>query len=226
LRLGIDDAGRGPVIGPMVLSGVIASPEIEKEFKELGVADSKLLTKKKRENLLSIIKEKSIAFKSHIVTPVEIDTGMGTGLNLNEVEALASGAIINHLVKDLNEEEKKNLKIIIDCPSVNLEGWKKQLMDYVKDHSLNISCEHKADTNHVSVAAASIISKVTRDDKIKGLHELIGIDFGSGYPNDPKTRQFLKDHVNDFEEHHIFRECWATFKTAKGEVNQSKLPDY
>jgi len=226
LVLGIDDAGRGPVIGPMLLSGCILNKEIEEEFKELGVNDSKLLTKKKRERIVNTIKEKSIAFNSQIITPVEIDTGMGTGLNLNQVEALACGAIVNNLTKDLTKEQLSNLKIVIDCPSNNPEGWKKQLMEYVKDHGLAISCEHKADVNHVSVAAASIISKVTRDDKIKEIHELIGIDFGSGYPNDPKTKKFLREHVNDFAEHHIFRETWATFQNAKQGLNQTKLPDY
>ena len=226
LVLGIDDAGRGPVIGPMLLSGVLVNKEIEKEFKELGVADSKIVLRKKREKLEKIIKEKALAYNSQITSPAEIDTGMGIGLNLNQVEALASGAIINNLTKNLDDKQKSNLKIIIDCPSVNIGGWTKQLMDYVKDKNLNISCEHKADRDNISVGAASIISKVTRDAKIQEIHKLIGIDFGSGYPNDPKTKAFLKEHVNDFKELHIFRESWATFRTAKGEINQSKLPDY
>jgi ribonuclease HII len=223
LFLGIDDAGRGPVAGPMVLAGCILNKELEVELKELGVMDSKLLTRKKREDLLETIKKKAIGFKAHKITPSEIDTGMGIGLNLNQVEAMAAGIIINELSKG-----KKDLKIVIDCPSVNTSSWKKQLLEYVKAKDLGITCEHKADTKHVSVSAASIIAKVTRDAEIKKLHEKIGINFGSGYPNDPKTKQFLKKHINDpqVKKHRIFRETWATYKRAKQGKKQTKLPDY
>jgi len=228
LILGLDDAGRGCLIGNMVLSGVIIKKEIEQELKELGTMDSKLLTKKKREKLVGIIKEKVISYDTQMATPSEIDTGMGIGLNLNQIEALEAGLIINNLTKNLNTEQKSKLRIIVDCPSNNREGWKSQMLEYIEDKTLNIRCEHKADRDHVAVSAASIISKVTRDAEIKKLHEKIGIDFGSGYPNDPKTKDFLKKYVKDkkIRETRIFRESWATFQNALEGKKQMKLPDY
>ena len=216
--IGIDDAGRGPVIGPMLLAGVLIKKELEKEIKAEGVADSKLLTPKRREGLIDFIKSKSIGWKFHMVTPAEIDTGMGIGLNLNQVEALAAGTIINELTAKLNEQEKKSLTIILDCPSINTVGWKRQLMDYVKDKSFEkiILCEHKADFNHPVVSAASIIAKVTRDAEIEKIKKQIGINFGSGYPSDPTTKAFLKEHANDFKKERIFRESWSTWQEASG----------
>lgn len=224
--LGIDDAGRGPVIGPMVLSGCIISKQVEEELKELGVADSKTLTRKKREMLENLIHEKSIGWSTKMATPAEIDTGMGIGLNLNQVEAMMAAAIITELVNKLSEEQKNNLRIVIDCPSNNTEGWKAQLLGYLEKKKLNISCEHKADRDHISVGAGSILSKVTRDKEVDKLKEKIGIDFGSGYPSDPKTKAFLEKHVHDFKEERIFRESWATFQNAKEGKKQAKLPDY
>jgi len=228
LRLGIDDAGRGPVIGPMILGGCLIPEETETEFKELGITDSKLLYRKKREKLAKIIKEKSIVYYTHSISPAEIDTGMGIGLNLNEVEALAASIVIKELIKNISKEELKNLSIIIDCPSVNNDSWHKNVLEYLENKDLNIRCEHKADLDHVVVAAASIIAKVTRDNEIEKLKKQIGLDFGSGYPADPKTKDFLKKHVNDFKDIHLFRESWATFQKAKEnfKLRQSKLPDY
>ena len=225
LILGIDDAGRGPVIGNMVLAGCILNQEVEQELRELGVMDSKLLTRKKREKLIEIIKKKATGFQTHKITPSEIDTGMGIGLNLNETEAMAAGIIINELVKD---KKLSNLKIVIDCPSVNTNSWKKKLLEYTDNKNLNIVCEHKADMKFTAVSAASIIAKVTRDGEIEKLKKKIGKDFGSGYPADPKTRVFLKKYVDDAEiaKHRIFRQTWSTWRRAKEAKSQRKLPDY
>lgn len=228
LILGIDDAGRGPVIGPMILAGCLFRKEDEAELKELGVADSKILFRKKRERMVKVIKKKAIAWATQKATPAEIDTGMGTGLNLNQVEALEAGLIINELTKGISKSERVHLRIVIDCPSSNPRGWTNQLMEYVDDKNLNISCEHKADRDHVVVAAASIVAKVKRDDEMEKLKKLIGVDCGSGYPADPKTKDFLKKHINDFKAERIFRESWSTFQSAKEayKTKQAKLPDY
>jgi len=230
LLLGIDDAGRGPVIGPMCLAGVLIEKSSESELKISGAKDSKLLTPLQREKILETIKNTVKDSKFKLISPVEIDTGMGEGLNLNLVEALAAASIINDLTENLSKNEKENLKIILDCPSINTSGWKNQLIGYVKDKSLEkkIVCEHKADFNHVVVSAASILAKVTRDAEIEKIKERIGIDFGSGYPSDPNTKEFLEKHVLDFKEERIFRESWATWQNAKDkalgkeEIKQSK----
>lgn len=227
LLLGIDDAGRGPVMGPMCLAGVIIKEEDEAPFAEVGIKDSKLLTAKKRDELVETITQKAISKKAILVTPIEIDTGLGMKLNLNEVEALTSATIINELVSKLKETDRENIKIILDCPSVNIPAWKKQLMHYIKDKSLEdqILCDHKADFKYPVVSAASIIAKTTRDAEIEKIKEQIGINFGSGYPSDPNTIAFLKENATNPKYKGIFRESWQTWKTAakNSEKEQKKL---
>jgi len=99
LKLGIDDAGRGPVIGPMILAGCLIDEETEKEFKKLGVKDSKQLTDKRREFLAEIIREKAEAFEVIVVYPNEIEERNKEDVNLNDVEAFACARIINKINK-------------------------------------------------------------------------------------------------------------------------------
>jgi ribonuclease HII len=219
LIIGIDDAGRGPVIGPMCLAGVLIPREIEEEFRRAGIKDSKLLTPKKREELVEIIKQTALDFHFELLTPAEIDTGMGIGVNLNEVEAMAAANIINNLAGKLTEEQKKNLVIIIDCPSTNPNAWINTLMKYVKKENKHIKlrAEHKADFHYPSVSAASIIAKTTRDSEIEKLKKEVGFDFGSGYPADPFTKEALEKHAEELKKHRLVRESWQTWKNISGE---------
>jgi len=231
--IGIDDAGRGPVMGPMVLAGILIPESSEEEIKLTGAKDSKLLSPTQRTFILEKIKKliKDSHFK--IITPTEIDSGMGEGLNLNQVEALAAASIINELTQEISIAQRAGLKIILDCPSINTGAWKRQLMGYIKDKSLEpkIICEHKADFNYPVVSAASILAKVTRDAEIENIKKQFNVDFGSGYPSDPKTRDFLEKNVDNSKFKGIFRESWATFQEAKTKAfdkkaKQSKLGEY
>ena len=100
--LGIDEAGRGPVIGPMIIAGCLINETTEKEFKKLGVKDSKELTPKRREFLAAIIREKAETFEIMIAHPTEIDEKLTSGTNLNHLEALKIAEIINKINKGYN----------------------------------------------------------------------------------------------------------------------------
>jgi ribonuclease HII len=219
LVLGIDDAGRGPAIGPMVLAGVLIDKKLEPEFLDLGIKDSKKVLPKKREQLAKIIKEKAIATYEIIVSVDEIDGKKGDGLNLNQREALASSMIINKL-----NPKKQPLNILIDCPSTNTKAWKEYLEQFLIGKSnLTIQCEHKADFHYVTVAAASILAKVRRDAEIKKLKEKFGVNFGSGYASDPITRKFIYENYEKFKDKGLFRESWGTIKKHKVYKKQKKL---
>lgn len=219
LVLGIDDAGRGPVIGPMVLAGVLIDVEKEKEFIELGIKDSKTVLPKKRELLAKKIKELSISTHKITISVDEIDGKKNDGMNLNEREAVASAMIINKL-----NPKKEQLTVIIDCPSVNIKAWKEYLEKFlIANSNLTIKCEHKADANHVVVAAASILAKTSRDNEVKKIIEKIGINFGSGYASDPITRKFIYENYEKFTGKGIFRESWGTIKKHKSLKLQKKL---
>lgn len=210
LILGIDDAGRGPLIGPMVLAGVLVTKEQEEFLKKEGVKDSKMLTHANRVRLAEIIKKNSIKF--HVVqsSPEEIDTFVESKANLNRLEATKTAEIINAL-----NDGKEKIKVIVDCPSINKGAWSKTLHELVKDTSnLQILCEHKADVNHPSVSAASILAKVKREDEVAEIRKkfISYGDIGSGYPADPATKTFLKKHGKELEDSGIFRKSWGTWK--------------
>jgi len=223
LVLGIDDAGRGPVIGPMILAGCILSESSEKELRALGVRDSKQITPKRREFLDKQIKDKAESYKIISISPEKIDSSSEKGLKLNELEALACAKIIDALNVDSTTGGKK-LKVVIDCPSTSINKWTDYLKRHIKNLSnLEVSCEHKADRNHVSVSAASILAKSRREEEVEKLKKEYGEDMGSGYPSDPKTIKFLAKNKDNEKMSKIFRKTWKTWKNAVSESGQKKL---
>jgi ribonuclease HII len=223
LLLGIDDSGRGPLVGPMILAGCLITEETEKEFRRLGVKDSKQLTRKRRAFLESIIKEKAVAFSIQVIHASEIDNKNHEGVNLNDVEAEMASKIINEINKAPNANNRK-IKVVLDCPSTNRLKWRDTVRLNVDNLSnLEIVCEHKADRNHVSVSAASILAKEERERQMAILKEKYGDDIGSGYSSDPKTKKFLEKNIKKLDNHGIFRKSWKTWRTANQDSSQKKL---
>jgi ribonuclease HII len=222
LKLGIDDAGRGPIIGPMILAGVLIKDEHEKELIELGVRDSKQLTQKRREFLEQKIKEIAEKYEVIIISPREIDGLEEVNVNrikLNELEAHAVAKIINTLNKDVKEME-----VTIDCPSISLIKWGDYLKQKIDNLSnLRIKVEHKADQNHVSVSAASILAKCVREREMDKLKEKYGPEIGSGYCSDPNTMKFLEKYAEKYENDGIFRKTWVTWTNTLTKIKQKTL---
>lgn len=226
LIIGIDDAGRGPIIGPMILAGVLVNEEGKEELKKLGIKESKqvLHNHKRIEMSKNIYK---VVFSSHIVKafPAEIDDFVISGKNLNTLEAMKTAEIINKL-----NDGKEKIKVMVDCPSVNTKAWRAQLLTYIeKPDNLDVHCEHKADVNHLEASAASILAKVTREEEVEKLKKEYAQygDIGSGYPSDPTTKIFLKEHGRELENSGIFRKSWATWKTLFPDLKkQSSLGDF
>ncbi len=219
LTLGIDEAGRGPVIGPMVLAGCLLTKEVERELKKAGVKDSKQLTQKRRVFLSKIIKEKAETFEIVLSNAKDIDDSLNNGNNLNKLEAKMTGEIINKINKGY-----KKIKVVVDCPSVSIAKWKDILRTFVKDLStLELSCEHKADRNHVSVSAASILAKTVREIEMDKLREKFGNEIGSGYTSDPATQRYLEKNAEKQKDAGIFRKTWETWKKAFNKLGQRTL---
>ncbi len=202
--LGIDDAGRGPVIGPMTLAGVMIDETDYHKIKALNAKDSKLLTPLQRKKIADQLKPN---FIHNIVTssPKQIDDSS----NLNYLEAIKTAQIINTLKKGITEK----IKVIVDCPSVNIESWSNDVQKLIENpENIILSCEHKADRDHPIVGAASILAKEKREEEIKKLREDFQVDFGSGYPADPKTKAFLVENFDKEEYKPIIRFSWNTVK--------------
>lgn len=217
--LGIDEAGKGPVIGPMIIAGCLIDTATEKEFKKLEIKDSKELTPKRREFLAKIIREKAETFEIVIVHPKEIDDSLNSGTNLNHLESAKIAEIINKINKGY-----KKINVIIDCPSVGIAKWADALKMKIDNLSnLEITCEHKADKNHIAVSAASILAKSMREKEMDSLRERYGSEIGSGYTSDPATIHFLELHADDPKDASIFRKTWETWKKASEKLTQRKL---
>ncbi len=217
LLCGIDEAGRGPIIGPLVMCGVLIGHEAEKNLANLGVRDSKLLTRERRDFLFDKIKNISKRYEIIVINPDEIDRAVNNqdGLNLNRLEARKSAEILNKL---------KPEKAIVDAPSNNISSYKEYLLGFVENKKIRLVLEHKADLNYVIVGAASVLAKVTRDNEVDRIKKEIGIDFGSGYMSDPKTVAFLEKHYEDYS--HLFRKSWFPYQDIMNKRFQKKLEDF
>lgn len=221
LKIGIDDAGRGPVIGPMVLAGVLVSEEDEEKLKEWGVKDSKLLNKEKRKEIYKKILKNFETFVE-LAFPEEIDKGFMSGSNLNKLEAKKAGMIINGFLKNRTDR----VEILIDCPSVNINSWQNYLLKYIeKPGIIDLKCEHKADFNHLVVGAASIVAKEVREEEIEKIKQKFKIDFGTGYCCDPITCEFLEGDMKDLEGLGLIRKTWQTWSRVLEKREQKKLFD-
>ena len=207
--IGIDDAGRGPVLGPMILAGVLIEEKDNETLKQWGAKDSKLLTPKQRREIKDKIANQ---FPHHveISSPEEIDKST----NLNYLEAIKAAKIINELSKNTKEK----IQVIIDCPSTNIKSWANDVQQIlstkyqIPNTKYLLTCEHRADANHPSVSAASIIAKEKREDEIYRLKIQLKTDFGSGYPADPKTKEFIAENFDNPKFKSIIRFSWKTVK--------------
>jgi len=212
---GVEEAGRGPVIGPMVMAICTIDESEEERLSNIGVKDSKLLTPLKREQLFDQVKE-ICSYEIIVLSASEIDDALNDEfMNLNKLEAVTSAKLINSVKMD---------KVILDCPSNNIPVYTNYVKEKVNDKNIEVIAEHKADLNHLIVGAASILAKVTRDRLIEEIKRKIGENFGSGYPSDPLTVSFLRSNWKKHEK--IFRKTWATYKKVAVNSAQKGLGEY
>ena len=181
--IGVDEAGRGPVLGDMVIAFVVVREENIELLKHIGVKDSKNLTPQKRLQLM----EKIISIADIVVTtsisPIEIDYN-----NLNKVTLERIKYILNRIAK-LIANNGYIKRITIDMVSGYRRYWNQ--LEWITQNTKVIFIE-KADVRYPEVSAASIVAKVVRDNSLYSLKRLYG-DFGSGYPTDPKTIKWIKE---------------------------------
>jgi len=205
---GIDDAGRGPIIGPLAIAGVLLEEGDLPKLAALGVRDSKVLSPRKRERLAGEIGE--LALKCHVIMipPAEIDRVVETGRKLhklNRLEAQTMARVITALKPDV---------AYVDASDVLADRFKSHIEENLS-FKVQIVSEHKADANYPIVSAASIIAKVERDKAISKLREKYG-DLGSGYVTDPKTIKFLENWIKNSGSYPDFvRKSWKPAKKLK-----------
>lgn len=196
--VGIDEAGRGPVIGPLVVCGVAIEEDRLEKLEKLQLKDSKRLTPGRRKVMSRRINKIAECYTVQIQAR-DIDNLRAKDINLNEIEKIAIKKVIGMSNPDI---------AYIDCLDVKPQRFCDEMENF-RD-GLKVIAEHKADDKYPIVAAASIVAKVERDMEIEKLKKEYK-DIGSGYPSDPKTIAFLKrfsyENLPEF-----VRRSWATVK--------------
>jgi ribonuclease HII len=197
---GVDEAGKGPVIGPLVVAAVAVNNA--KDIANLGIKDSKQLTQKKRKELANLIKEK-FNFAVEIIEPRIVDEYRRRN-KLNELNREAFERLISKLDPNV---------AYVDAADVNENRFGSQIKaSLTNKKNTDVISMHKADAKIEVVAAASIIAKETRENEIEKLKDKIG-DFGSGYPSDERTIKFLKSFYADNGKWPTgTRESWKTLE--------------
>ncbi len=214
--LGLDEAGRGPAIGEMVIAGVLFDAKDSGKLKEMGIKDSKKLKHPVRVKLAKQIREIALDHAVVAVPPKVIDEALVRS-ELNHLETKHFKDMINALKPD---------KVIVDSPEANLKKFRRKLEDGLRHRDVEMVVENFADENYPEVGAASILAKVKREEIVKKLAEKHG-DFGSGYCHDPLTMKFLK---KCWKENKSFPDCvrknWVTVKGIPSKIEQKKLREF
>lgn len=177
---GVDDAGRGSMLGPLVIAGITMPKKDIPKLSKLGVKDSKQLTPKVREELykkiIAIVDDYYVAK----ISPKIIDVSVMKH-DLNHLEAKYMAKVILKLNPDTS---------YVDSCDVNPKRFGKEIAKLSNNNKIH--SYHHADSRFVVVSAASIIAKVTRDRAISKLRK--NHDLGSGYPSDSKTIDFVTSY--------------------------------
>ncbi len=215
---GCDEAGRGPVFGPLVIVGALF--EDDSELIKLNVRDSKKITPKRRMVLADMIKKIAINYEVLIISASDIDD-MRKIMTLNEIEVNAFSKVIGKLKPDV---------CYVDAADVNEKRFAKNILSNMSFYPKIIS-KHKADDTYLVVGAASILAKTTRDEVVRkiadDLEKKLNLPLGSGYPADPTTKKFLKTWVETYGKlpPHV-RHSWKTAQKLMKDSAMRTLDDY
>jgi ribonuclease HII len=209
---GIDEAGRGCLVGDLVVAGVSVGKKRVGDLKELGVRDSKLLSPRRREALYGEILKVSEQVYSARIPPGEIDAVVSAGRKyrrLNYLEAVYFARVADRLGAS---------HVTVDASDTSPERFGTNVAENMKSHC-RVVAFHKADRDFPVVSAASIVAKVERDRAVEKLRKKYG-DFGSGYPSDRRTRAFFAEMMRKKEGLPDYvRKSWKTL----GRLEQSLL---
>lgn len=218
MQIGVDEAGKGPVLGPMVAAAVRADSAQLPD----GIRDSKHLTVDRREALESALrKDPAIQIGVAIITVDRIDD---PDTDMNSLTVTAQAEALSGVV-DAGDA------VVLDAGDVSESRFGRRVREAVNaendsGHAIELLAEHGADDTHPIVGAASIVAKVERDRRVAELATEYG-EIGSGYPSDPTTRSFLAEYVAEHDElPACARASWQTAADVLAAAEQSSLAEF
>lgn len=211
LRAGVDEAGKGPVLGSMFAACVVANPADLPD----DVDDSKDLTAEHREELAAVIRDRAHAVA---VTEIPVERIDDPETDMNTLTVAAHAEALGPVARD-------GLATYLDAGDTNAVRFERRVADRV-GADLDLRAEHGADAAYPIVGAASIVAKVERDAHVATLASEYG-DLGSGYPGDSTTREFLEDYIEAHGElPACARESWQTSRDVRNAAGQAALDDF
>lgn len=211
MHVGVDEAGKGPVLGSMFVAAVRIDPA---EIPE-DVDDSKRLTASRREELAETLRERAEAI-TVVEIPVERIDDPETDMNELTVSGHASA---------LESAAAEGCECYLDAGDTNAVRFERRVGERV-GVDVELRAEHGADETYPVVGAASIIAKSAREEHVSTLESEYG-SVGSGYPGDETTRTFLREFVREREAlPSCARESWQTSRDILGELDQAALTDF
>ncbi|MFW6018901.1 MAG: ribonuclease HII [Halapricum sp.] len=214
MRFGVDEAGKGPVLGSMFAAAVLADPDALPE----DVGDSKTVAPDRRVEMADEIRDVADRVAVAEITVAEIDDEE-TDMNTLTVEAHARALSKLFAGRDDSGEERSGF---VDAGDTNAVRFGQRLRERL-DADVDLRAEHEADATYPIVGAASVIAKVARDTHVQALSAKYGA-VGSGYPSDSTTRTFLASHVETYGElPPCARASWQTSKDTLAAATQASL---
>lgn len=218
LTMGIDEAGRGSLLGPLVVAGVVVDEEGEKALKKMGVKDSKKLTPKRREELAPKIEAVAKSVLVMRVQPCRIDKLRSEGINLDKIEAIKMAEIISMSDAD---------SVYVDSLTNNPKKFMRLIMENMNGKNPEMNVENYADETYPVVSAASIVAKVERDASIQEIKNNVKVDFGVGYSHDERTVNYVKKLIQTRKPLPSFvRQSWITTQLLQEASWQRKLKEF
>jgi ribonuclease HII len=220
MRFGVDEAGKGPVLGSMFAAAVVADPD----HLPADVGDSKAIAPERRGRLASEIRARAAGVATAEVPVSRIDDPE-TDMNSLTVEAHARAIDQVLAAEPMPGTAADGPTGLVDAGDTDADRFGRRVADRL-DAAVDLSAEHGADASDPLVGAASIVAKEAREGHVATLRETFG-DVGSGYPSDPTTRAFLSDWVDD---HGSLPACartsWETSRTVLAAAEQAGLGEF
>jgi len=215
-RIGADEAGKGPVLGPMIGAAVRGDGERLPD----GIDDSKRLSASRRESLAA-----------DLWTESEIEIGVASveTAEIDDPETDMNRLTVAVQVRAIRQVATDGDRIVVDAGDVSASRFGRRVTEGVETDavSVDVTAEHGADDSYALAAAASVIAKVERDRRMAEIGEQYDGAVGSGYPSDPTTRAFLTEYVETHRElPACARRSWSTCADLLAAADQSVLGEF
>lgn len=217
---GVDEAGRGSIIGPLVIAGISIRQERIVDLHQIGVRDSKMLTAKARASLFAIVSEMVDSLCIYKIDCSVIDENVFSK-GLNKLEGQTMAYVIDNIKAD---------KVYVDSCDINPLRYKSYIESRLLTSKSKLYSMHHADKLNIVVSAASIIAKIVRDGEIQKIRNT-HCNIGSGYPSDEKTMRFIRNWVSEYKCAPQFaRKSWRPLRdmlqvVSNYEITQFNLDD-